>query len=166
LLDAYEQIWIVPDNVHQTTFAMIYGTFMSNVMQQGDCNALLTFQHAMNLIFHKFIGIFLHVYLDDIFVYSKLVQEHKRHLELVFVWLCKHEFYLKQEKCELFTEKVECLGHMIDKKGLHANGNKMAEIWEWNRPCNFNDVQRFWASYSIWHIFCQISWHTLAHWPV
>jgi AAA+ ATPase superfamily predicted ATPase len=59
------------------------------------------------------------VYLDDIFVYSRSVQEHQRHLELLFSWLCKHEFYLKQEKCELFMDKVECLGHMIDKKGLH-----------------------------------------------
>jgi hypothetical protein len=32
---------------------------------------------------------------------------------------------------------------MIDEKGLHADGNKMAKIREWNRPRNFNDVQRF-----------------------
>jgi hypothetical protein len=143
LSDAYEQIRIVPDNVHKTTFATIYGTFVSNVMQQGDCNAPSTFQHAMNSIFCEFIGIFLHVYLDDIFVYSKSVQEHQRHLKLVFARLRKHEFYLKQEKCELFADKVECLGHMIDEKGLHADGDKMTKIREWNRPRNFNDVQRF-----------------------
>jgi hypothetical protein len=71
------------------------------------------------------------------------VQEHQRHLELVFARLCKHEFYLKQERCELFADKVECLGHMIDEKGLHVDGDKMAKIREWNRPHNFNDVQRF-----------------------
>jgi hypothetical protein len=51
LLDLYEQIWIVPD-VHKTTFATIYGTFISNMMQQGDCNTPSTFQCAMNSIFH------------------------------------------------------------------------------------------------------------------
>ena len=72
-----------------------------------------------------------------------MVQEHQKHLEMVSTWLCEHEFYLKQEKCKLFADKVECLGHMIDEKGLHADTDKMAKIWEWNRPCNFNDIQRF-----------------------
>jgi len=36
LSDAYEQIHIIPEDVHKTAFAMIYRTFMSNIMQQGD----------------------------------------------------------------------------------------------------------------------------------
>ena len=35
-------------------------------------------------IFRDYIGIFLHVYLDDIFVFSDTVQEHQGHLEKVF----------------------------------------------------------------------------------
>jgi hypothetical protein len=49
--DAYEQIHIQPDDVHKTSFMTVYGTFISNVMQQGDCNAASTFQRAMNHIF-------------------------------------------------------------------------------------------------------------------
>ena len=78
------KVRIVPSDVHKTAFAMIYGTFMSNVMQQGDCNAPLTFQQAMYSIFRDYIRIFLHVYLDDIFVFSDTVQEHQGHLEKVF----------------------------------------------------------------------------------
>jgi hypothetical protein len=48
---AYEQIRIQPDNVHKTLFMMVYSTFVSNVMQQGDCNVPLMFQRAMNHIF-------------------------------------------------------------------------------------------------------------------
>jgi len=39
--------------------------------------------------------------------------------------------------------RVNCLGHMIDEKGLHADADKMAKIHDWNRPHNFKDVQRF-----------------------
>ena len=39
LPEAYEQIRIVPEDVHKTVFAMIFGTFESHVTQQGDCNA-------------------------------------------------------------------------------------------------------------------------------
>jgi len=49
--EAYEQIHIVPEDVHKTTFTTIFGTFVSQVMQQGDCNALLTFQQLMTSIF-------------------------------------------------------------------------------------------------------------------
>jgi hypothetical protein len=143
LSDAYEQVRVVPSDVHKTAFATIYGTFVSNVMQQGDCNAPSTFQRAMNSIFREYIGIFLHAYLDDLFVYSNSVQEHQRHLGLVFARLREHEFYLREDKCELFADKVDCLGHMIDEKGLHVDADKMAKIREWNRPRNFNDVQRF-----------------------
>ena len=69
LSDAYEQIRIIPSDVPKTAFATIYGTFASNVMQQGDCNAPSTFQRSMNTIFHDYIGIFMHSYLDDLFVY-------------------------------------------------------------------------------------------------
>ena len=44
LSDAYKQVCVMPSDMHKTVFAMIYGTFMSNVMQQGDCNAPSMFQ--------------------------------------------------------------------------------------------------------------------------
>ena len=94
LSDTYKQVRIVPSDVHKTAFTMIYGTFVSNVMQQGDCNAPSTFQRAMYSIFRDYIGIFLHIYLDNIFVFSDMVQEHQAHLEKVFTRLREHEFYL------------------------------------------------------------------------
>jgi hypothetical protein len=51
LSDAFEQICIVPEDVHKTAFATIFRTFISNVMQQGDCNMPSMFQHRMNITF-------------------------------------------------------------------------------------------------------------------
>ena len=42
--EAYEQICIVPEHVHKTAFATVLGTFRSQVMQMGDCNAPSMFQ--------------------------------------------------------------------------------------------------------------------------
>jgi Reverse transcriptase (RNA-dependent DNA polymerase) len=143
LSDMYEQICIVPEDVHKTVFATIFRMFMSNVMQQGNCNAPSMFQHSMNITFQEFIGIFLHAYLDDLSIYSNMVEEHQQHLTKVFTWLHKCRFYVRADKCELFAERIDCLGHIIDNKGLHADANKMAKIYCWNRPHNYNDVQRF-----------------------
>ena len=48
---AYEQIRIVPEHVHKTAFTTVLGTFRSQVMQMGDCNALSMFQRLMTAIF-------------------------------------------------------------------------------------------------------------------
>jgi hypothetical protein len=143
LSDTYEQVCIVPSDVPKTTFATIYGMFASNIMQQRDCNMPLMFQQSMNTIFCDYIGIFMHTYLDDLFVYSNMIEEHQIHLKLVFAQLRKHEFYLRKDKCKLYADSIDCLRHRIDDKGLHADTDKMAKIREWNTPRNFNDVQRF-----------------------
>jgi RNase H-like domain found in reverse transcriptase/Reverse transcriptase (RNA-dependent DNA polymerase) len=133
----------MPEDVHKTAFTTIFGTFVSNVMQQGDCNAPSMFQRSMNITFREFIGIFLHMYLDDLLVYSDTVEEHQWHLKKIFARLRECKFYVRADKCELFAERIDCLGHVIDNKGLHADTDKMAKIRDWNRPHNYNDVQRF-----------------------
>ena len=40
----------------------------------GDCNAPSTFQWLMTVTFQDFIRKFVHVYLDDIFIYSNSLE--------------------------------------------------------------------------------------------
>jgi hypothetical protein len=96
--NTYEQICVEPQDVWKTVFATIYGTFVSHTMQQGNCNSPATFQRLMTIIFQDFIGRFVHVYLDDIFVYGDSIEEHKEHLRLVFEKLRKAQLYLEESK--------------------------------------------------------------------
>ena len=83
LSDAYEQVRVHPEDTHKNVFATIMGTCISHVMWIGDCNAPATFQWLMSTIFRNAIGRFMHVYLDDIFIYSKSIEEHEEHLQFV-----------------------------------------------------------------------------------
>jgi hypothetical protein len=38
---------------------------------------------------------------------------------------------------------MDCLGHLIDDRGIHADSDKMAHVCEWRTPRNKHDVQRF-----------------------
>jgi hypothetical protein len=141
--DAYEQIRVEPNDVWKTAFSTVYGTFVSHTMQQGDCNAPATFQRLMTAIFREFIGRFVHVYLDDIFVFSDSIEEHEKHLGLVFDKLRKAQLFLERSKLDLYSKRMDCLGHIIDDRGIHADTDKMSRIREWRTPRNKHDVQRF-----------------------
>ena len=141
LSNMYEQVHVEPEDIKKTAFSTIFGTFLSQVMQQGDCNAPATFQRLMTVVLREYIGQFIHVYLNDIFVFGNMLEEHERHLRLVLNALTKMEFYLEREKCDLYAEKLDCLRHMIDECGVHADTDKMARIHEWRKPHNLNKVQ-------------------------
>lgn len=141
--DAYEQIRIDVEDIGKTAFSTVFGTAVSHVMQQGDCNAPGTFQRLMTWIFRDYIGIFVHVYLDDIFVFSNSIEEHERHLKLVFDRLREQRLYLSRAKLDLYSERMDCLGHVIDDQGLHADMDKMATIRDWRPPRSQLEVQRF-----------------------
>ena len=109
----------------------------------GDCNAPSTFQQLMTAIFRDFLGRFVHVYLDDIFIYSWSIQEHIKHIMKVLQRLRESQFYLSRSKLDLFSGKTDCLGHVIDDNGIHAELDKMWQIREWRIPQNYNEVQKF-----------------------
>jgi hypothetical protein len=53
------------------------------MMPFGLCNAPLTFMTLMNLIFHEKLDVFMIIYIDNILVYSKIIEEHVEHVEHV-----------------------------------------------------------------------------------
>jgi hypothetical protein len=84
LADVYEQVRVEPNNIQKTVFSTIMGTYISNVVQQGDCNAPAIFQRLMMSIFRDVIGRSHHAFIDDVFIYSDSIEDHKHHLWIVF----------------------------------------------------------------------------------
>lgn len=95
------------------------------VMQQSDCNAPAMFQCLMTSIFQDVIGVFMHVYINDIFIFSDMIEDHQKHLRVIFERLREQMLYLKWKKCELYMKHVDCLGYIIDDDGLHADEDKL-----------------------------------------
>lgn len=60
-------------------------------------------------------------YLDNIFCTEKNIEEHLKTLYTVFKKLEESEFKVNIDKCDLFKEKLDILGFVIDKHGLHKS---------------------------------------------
>ena len=61
---------------------------------------------------------FVFVYLDDLLVVSRSIEEHVEHLGKVFRKLEEANLKLKPQKCKFAQEKIEYLGHTLTAEGV------------------------------------------------
>jgi hypothetical protein len=80
LHSGYHQINIHAKDIPKTTFTMRYGLYEYLVMSFGLMNALAHFMYLMNSVFMPELDQFVIVFIDDILIYSKSMEEHEEHL--------------------------------------------------------------------------------------
>ena len=97
----------------------------------------------MNDVFRPLLDDCVVVYLDDILVYSKSLEEHTEHLRQVLLLLQKHKLYGKLSKCEFAKSSVDFLGHVVSEEGLATDPHKIDAVRYWNQPTNLKELQSF-----------------------
>ena len=143
LRSGYHQIRIMKEDIPKTAFRTRYGHHEFLVLPFGLTNAPATFMYLMNKIFHKFLDQFVIVFLDDILVYSKSVDEHHHHLRQVLQVLRDNKLYGKLSKSSFYQSQVSFLGHVVSAEGIHMEQDKVKAIDEWPVPRNVKDVRSF-----------------------
>jgi hypothetical protein len=119
---------------------------LSLVMQQRDCNTSATFQMIMTNIFAPYIGVFLEVYLDDIFIFSDNLDDHIKHVQLVMGLLQKHKFFISEKKLNLLQKEMRILGRVVSNGGIRMDANKVDDLCKWKTPTNRDLLQGFLGS--------------------
>ena len=79
----------------------------------------------MNRIFSCHIGKSVLVYLDNILVYRKTLEEHVKHLREVFEILKTQKFVCRLHKCHFNDTQMKYLGHLISSDGVRPNQEKV-----------------------------------------
>jgi hypothetical protein len=83
----YHQIKIRDEDIPKIAFTTRYGLFEYLVMSFGLMNAPAHFMYLMNSILMLELDKFLVVFIDDILIYLRSMEEHEEHLRIVLQWL-------------------------------------------------------------------------------
>ncbi|CAM6088155.1 unnamed protein product [Calypogeia fissa] len=120
-----------------------FGSYEFLVISFGLGNATATFMKMMNTIFHDLLDQGVIVFIDDILVYSKMLDEHEQLLKEVFRRLRKAHLYAKPSKCEFAMEEIQFLGHTFTKDEIMPSHDKLIDIQDWERPATAKQVRSF-----------------------
>ncbi|GBG91571.1 hypothetical protein CBR_g52605 [Chara braunii] len=107
----------------------------------------------MNRIFHDYLDKFVIVYLDDILIFSKTIEEHVAYLDKVLSLLRQHKFNVNGEKCEFGRTRVLYLGHENCAEGLKPDDAKVASIRDWPRPQSVTEMRSFLGTTGYYRTF-------------
>ena len=106
-------------------------------------NASTTCQEMINDALRQHLDQFVIAYLDDIMIYSKILEEHVSHVSKVLECLDMRNLHLKPEKCEFHREEVDFLGFVVGRHEVRMNPKKLRAVKEWKPSINVKKVQSF-----------------------
>ncbi|KAL2226516.1 UNVERIFIED_CONTAM: Enzymatic polyprotein [Sesamum indicum] len=128
----FYQIKMENESKKFTAFSTPQGQYIWNVLPMGLANAPQIFQRKMDNLFKDYFE-FMCVYIDDILIASKNMNEHIRHLE-IFSDACYREgLVLSEKKATIAVNRIEFLGILIDETGIELQDHIVEKIRNFSR---------------------------------
>ena len=117
----------------------------------GLSNAPSSFQNFLNDVLNNdILNIFVTVYVDDILVFSKMFQEHRKHVKTVLGQIQAAGLQLDIDKCKFEVQETKYLRLIIQATTLEGRPGcakmdpaKTHAIDTWESPNSTKDVQSF-----------------------
>lgn len=143
LKSGYYQIEMEESDKAKTAFVCPLGFWEWNRMPQGITNAPSTFQRLMEKCMGDINLREVLVFLDDIIVFSKTLEEHETRLAKVLNRLRENGLKLSPEKCRFFQTSVRYLGHIVSRSGVETDPKKIEALKTWPKPQTLKELRSF-----------------------
>ena len=119
------------------------GFYKCDCMPFGLCNVLATFQRLMQYCLSKLNLIYCLIYLDDIIIFSRTVEEHLHQVCVVFNQFREYNLKLKPSKCSLFKKDINYLAHQVSKEGVWPSNSNLRAIIKCTPPQTYMEIWAF-----------------------
>jgi hypothetical protein len=139
----YNQIFMTEEDIHKTVFRCpgAIGLFEWVVMTFGLKSAGATYQRAMNYIYHDLIGWLVEVYIDDVVVKSREIEDHIADLRKVFERTRKYGLKMNPTKCAFGVSAGQFLGFLVHERGIEIPQRSINAIKKIKPPGNKTELQ-------------------------
>jgi cytoskeleton-associated protein 5 len=135
------QVPVRQEDIPKTAIITPFGLFEFLRMPFGLRNAGMTFKRMMDQLFFDLPCAF--IYLDDVLVASRSVQEHKTHLRQVLGLLQQNGLVINNDKCVFGRHSLEFLGHTVQADGVSPLPDRVTAIQHFPRPSTVVKLQAF-----------------------
>ncbi|KAL8133843.1 hypothetical protein AgCh_009056 [Apium graveolens] len=143
LRSGYHQLKIKLEDIPKTAFRTRYGHYEFLVMSFGLTNVPAAFMDLMNRVYKEYLDKFVIVFIDDILIYSKNLEDHAVHLQIALHKLREKQLYAKFSKCEFWLMEVQFLSHVISKEGIKVDPVKIEAVSKWEQPKTPTEIRSF-----------------------
>jgi hypothetical protein len=83
------------------------------------------------------------VYIDDVAIYTRTVEEHRIIVRAIFQLLREHNLRVALKKTQLMRSSINFIGHEVGSRGVAANRQRCATIAKWPVPRDITAVRAF-----------------------
>lgn len=153
LNQGYMQICINENDIAKTAFTVQSGFYEFTRMPFGLCNAPAAFQRTMDYVLAGLKYNACLVYLDDIIIFGRSVDEHNRNLVKVLQAIRDAGLTIKPSKCAFSVTEIKFIGHIISADGIAMDQDKINAIAQAKQPANVSDIRSFIGLASYYRCF-------------
>ncbi len=113
------------------------------MMPFGLTNDPVSFQSYINGVLRLYLDITVIVYLDDVFVFSRNLFLHEKHVRKVLKALLNARLYAQLSKCLFNIIQILLLGFILTNNGVKIEEDRISTILNWSEPESVREIQSF-----------------------
>ncbi|KAI4888737.1 hypothetical protein NFI96_009817, partial [Prochilodus magdalenae] len=109
-------------------------------MPQGVSGAPATFQRPMEKVVGDMNLLQVLVYLDDLIVFGRTLEEHEDRLLKVLDRLEEAGLKVSLDKCQFCQPRVKYVGHIVSAEGIATDPSKVEAVTNWPLPYDIKSL--------------------------
>lgn len=143
LVSGFHQIALKEEDKYKTAFSVRGAHYEFNRLPFGLINSAPAFQRLMTQVLEGLIGRICFVYIDDIVVYGRSIEEHNMNVDTVLKRLSLNKLKIKPSKCHFLKNEIKYLGFLISDGGYKMDPNKTEAIRNFVPPQEQKQLKSF-----------------------